>query len=93
MVLIYINQNVSYEILEGFCDGNTMCFSTDHFSNYSVLYVDKTFDDISNHWGKEAIEALASREIVNGVGNDLFNPDGNISRAEVAQMLWNLINQ
>ncbi len=82
MVAIYLANDGSYEILEGVYDGEKLIFKTNHLSNYSIVYADKTFDDVNTHWGKEAIEALASREVVNGVGNDLFNPDGEITRAE-----------
>jgi hypothetical protein len=43
-----------------------------------------TFDDVKNHANKTAIEALAAREVINGKGNNKFDPNGNVTRAEFA---------
>ncbi|MBP5166596.1 MAG: S-layer homology domain-containing protein [Oscillospiraceae bacterium] len=43
-----------------------------------------TFSDIKNHSNKTAIEALASRGIINGMGDGSFAPDANMSRAQFA---------
>lgn len=45
---------------------------------------EKTFDDIANNSAKEYIEALASREIINGKSDTLFEPDSSMTRAEFA---------
>ena len=37
--------------------------------------------------GQTYIEALAAREIVNGVGNGCFEPNRSVTRAEFAKML------
>jgi len=46
-----------------------------------------TFNDIKNHWAKEAIEYMASRGIISGVGNNMFEPDRAITRAEFAAVV------
>lgn len=46
-----------------------------------------TFADIEGHWAQMAIEKLAARQILNGVGGDLFAPRQPVSRAEFAAML------
>ena len=43
-----------------------------------------TFTDIKSHANKAAIEALASRGIINGMGNGTFAPDSNMTRAQFA---------
>lgn len=50
-----------------------------------------TFDDIGSHWAKEAIEELAQKKIVNGIGNN-FAPDNNVTRAEFTAMLVKAID-
>lgn len=46
------------------------------------------FDDLgSSEWAREAIEALASNGIVNGKGNNKFDPDGKVTRAEFTKMI------
>lgn len=49
--------------------------------------VTSMFDDTLNHWAKDYIDRLASDGIVNGTGERIFEPDGNITRAQFAQML------
>ncbi|WMT42013.1 S-layer homology domain-containing protein [Paenibacillus sp. D2_2] len=46
-----------------------------------------TFADIEGHWAQADIEKLAIRQILNGVGADLFAPGQPVSRAEFAAML------
>ena len=41
-----------------------------------------TFSDIKNHANKAAIEELASRGIINGMGDGKFEPDSEISVAD-----------
>lgn len=40
------------------------------------------FKDVSNHWGKEYIAKLSYLRIVNGCGNDMFLPNGNVTIAQ-----------
>ncbi len=46
-----------------------------------------TFTDIQEHWGKEAVEYLANRGIINGYGDGTYLPDWGITRAEIAKLL------
>ncbi|MBE7046808.1 MAG: hypothetical protein E7396_05265 [Ruminococcaceae bacterium] len=61
-------------------------------NDYSVL--DK-FDDGSDvsSWAKEFVSALVSNGYVNGYGNGLILPKNNITRAEFAQLLYNIFKQ
>ena len=43
-----------------------------------------TFSDVKSHANKAAIEALAARKIINGMGDGTFAPDKNMTRAEFA---------
>jgi len=47
----------------------------------------KTFKDISGHKHKNAIEALAEREIINGKTENTFEPDSTMTRAEFATII------
>ena len=42
----------------------------------------KSFADTENHWGKDYILPLAELGIINGKGEGVFAPDGQITRAE-----------
>ena len=46
-----------------------------------------TFSDIKNHANKAAIEALASRGIINGMGAGKFQPNKTMTRAEFAAIV------
>jgi len=46
------------------------------------------FDDIDSvEWARESIEALASNGIVNGKGNNKFDPEGVVTRSEFTKMI------
>ena len=46
-----------------------------------------TFSDVKNHANKAAIEALASRGIINGMGAGKFQPNKTMTRAEFAAIV------
>ena len=92
-VAVYINEDGEVEVLrESLFNGNSISFSTKHLSHYSVMYIDKTFEDSTDHWAKEAIEALASRSITNGTSETTFSPDKTISRAEFVTLITTYFN-
>lgn len=62
-------------------------FTTKHLSDYGVVYMASDFDDIQNHWAREAIEALAAREIIKGVNKHEFRPEDPISRADLVTLM------
>ena len=53
-------------------------------SIYSVIYIPKAFKDVEKHWAREAVNDMASRLVVSGVGEERFEPDREITRAEFA---------
>lgn len=50
----------------------------------AVTDPDRTFSDTSTHANGQAIEALASRGIISGMGDETFEPDKTMTRAEFA---------
>ena len=47
-----------------------------------------SFSDLTDcEWAREAVEALAARNIVSGRGNGLFDPGANITRAEFVKIV------
>ena len=55
-----------------------------------ITQIGKTFDDISGanaHTNQPAIEALASRGIIDGMGNGLFAPEETMTRAQFAAIV------
>ncbi|MBQ1264489.1 MAG: S-layer homology domain-containing protein [Oscillospiraceae bacterium] len=53
---------------------------------------DVTFSDIADHSSKTAIEALASRGIINGIGGSKFAPDDTMTRAQFAAIVVRSLN-
>ena len=50
----------------------------------------KKFTDVpDNHWGKDAINYCVEKGYMKGIGEDLFAPDKALTRAEIAQILYN----
>ncbi len=45
------------------------------------------FDDTKDHWARTYIGSLAGRGIVDGMGNNLFEPEGTLTRAQFLAML------
>jgi len=47
----------------------------------------QTFDDIQGHWAQHDIELMASMGVAKGVGDNKFNPNGSVTRAEFVALL------
>jgi hypothetical protein len=63
-------------------------FTTTHFSQYAVAFVNKTFEDTAGYsWAIKEIGVMAAKGIVNGTTEHLFSPGLNITRAEFTAML------
>ncbi|CAK4843060.1 unnamed protein product [Aphanomyces euteiches] len=56
-------------------------------STYSVVWHPLDFEDVANHWAKNAVNDMGSRMVVSGIGNEIFSPDQDITRAEFAAIL------
>jgi hypothetical protein len=56
-------------------------------STYSVIWNPKTFSDVENHWAKDAANDMGSRLVINGIDENTFAPDREITRAEYAAIV------
>jgi hypothetical protein len=56
-------------------------------STYSVVWHPLEFKDVASHWAKDAVNDMGSRMVVDGIGDGLFNPDQDITRAEFAAIM------
>lgn len=56
-------------------------------SVYSIIYNPVEFSDVENHWAENSINNMGSRLVVNGVGNNNYDPDRGITRAEFAAVM------
>ncbi|ULO08596.1 glycosyl hydrolase 53 family protein [Paenibacillus sp. 19GGS1-52] len=63
-------------------------FSPKHFSKYAASYAKVSYKDMTHAaWAADSIAALSARGIVQGVGNDSFNPGGSVTRTAFISML------
>ncbi|NOU94656.1 DUF1080 domain-containing protein [Paenibacillus sp. LMG 31456] len=56
-------------------------------SVYSVVENNKSFVDMTNHWAKADVELLANKLVIDGVSDNRFDGERNITRAEFAVLL------
>lgn len=56
-------------------------------STYSLIYNQKTFTDVREHWAQDSVEDMASRLVVTGTDDTHFNPNASITRAEFAAIV------
>ncbi len=56
-----------------------------------TAFAANSYTDIDGHWAEEDIERWSDAGIVNGVAPGIFNPEGNMTRAEAAQVFTNLL--
>ena len=90
ITVFYINDNGELENVVGSYDEatGTVIFTVDHFSNYIIRMNKVAFSDLGSvGWAKDYIEVMASKGIVGGIGNGLFKPSANITRAEFIAMI------
>lgn len=96
IVIYYVSDNGQLELVKNAKYNpatGTVKFSPKHFSTYFPAYVHKSFTDLGEAaWARQYIEALAAREAVNGVGNNTFQPNGQLTRAQFITMLVQLFD-
>ena len=56
-------------------------------SVYALIHNKATFNDIAGRWSQGAIENLASRKILTGLGDGTFAPARSVTRAEFSAMI------
>lgn len=56
-------------------------------SVYTIVENEKSFADVANHWAKDDVNLLASKLIVNGMGENTYAPEGQVTRAQFAAII------
>ncbi|TDQ40391.1 S-layer homology domain-containing protein [Aureibacillus halotolerans] len=54
---------------------------------FAVVSREVALNDIAGHWSEAAVQDMANRGIISGIGKDQFEPNRNITRAEFASIL------
>lgn len=73
-----------------YCPHRTLELGWDRFIRKVENYM-ASFKDIQGHWAEKHIEKLKNAGIVNGHADGTFRPDEQITRAEAAVMMANIL--
>ncbi|HCF48906.1 MAG TPA: hypothetical protein DER60_01405 [Syntrophomonas sp.] len=92
MAYRYNETSQTWEYLGGEYDAasQSIGLDTSHFSKYALLLSTASFDDINGHWAQKIIEFMAANGYVSGMGNGMFLPDAQITRAEFVTIVTRL---
>lgn len=91
MVAVIVHPDGTEEIVKGSVvteTGVALCAEGD--VRLKIIDNAKRFNDMADHWAKDAVEFASSRELFNGVGNDAFGPDRSMTRGMVSTVLARL---
>ena len=91
MVAVIVHPDSTEEIARGSVVTETgVALRAEGDVRLKVIDNAKRFNDMANHWAKDAVEFASSRELFNGVGNDAFGPDLSMTRGMVSTVLARL---
>ncbi len=86
--LPYYLGSAGQKMFIGFSTSERYIESTGKTINYAEN--PKSFTDISSHWAKDYIDFVTERELFNGTGENVFNPNGGMTRAMFATVIGRL---
>jgi hypothetical protein len=67
---------------------NTITVPFDKFGYYQVMYMDRSYDDVTTHgYARDAMDVLYTKGIMNGKSDYTFSTTESITRAEFAEAL------
>jgi hypothetical protein len=86
-----LDENGKVKNMKGSYDAElgTVSFITNNTGKYFIKVNPVEFNDINGKyaWAKNQIQSLASKEIIEGEQKNIFNPSGNITRAQFVKMV------
>ena len=91
MVAVIVHPDGTEEIVKGSIVTETgVALRAEGDVRLKIIDNAKSFNDMADHWAKDAVEFASSRELFNGVGNDAFGPDRSMTRGMVSTVLARL---
>lgn len=91
MVAVIVHPDGTEEIVKGSVVTETgIALRAEGNVRLKIIDNAKRFNDMADHWAKDAVEFASSRELFNGVGNDAFGPDLSMTRGMVSTVLARL---
>ncbi len=91
IVSVYDEESGAWEPVASKIVDGVAVFEAPHFSKYAVVKSNVKFDDITGHWAQETIEKMTANKITAGRTASAFEPDAEITRAEFAAYLVNMV--
>ena len=95
ITVLYLADDGTVKNMSGKYDPDTgmVVFETIHFSKYIIKSIKVTFSDIKpNFWAASYIESMAAKGIISGRPTGIYDPQGNVTRAEFAKMVTVAMN-
>ena len=91
MVAVIVHPDGTEEIVRGSVVTETgVALRAEGDVRLKIIDNAKRFNDMADHWAKDAVEFASSRELFNGVCNDAFGPDLSMTRGMVSTVLARL---
>ena len=91
MVAVIVHPDGTEEIVRGSVVTETgVALRAEGDVRLKIIDNAKRFNDMADHWAKDAVEFASSRKLFNGVGNDAFGPDRSMTRGMVSTVLARL---
>lgn len=91
MVAVIVHPDGTEEIVRGSVVTETgIALRAEGDVRLKIIDNAKRFNDMADHWAKDAVEFASSRELFDGVGNDAFGPDLSMTRGMVSTVLARL---
>ena len=91
MVAVIVHPDGTEEIVRGSVVTETgIALRAEGDVRLKIIDNAKSFNDMADHWAKDAVEFASSRELFNGVGNGAFGPDRSMTRGMVSTVLARL---
>ncbi|WP_082865798.1 S-layer homology domain-containing protein [Paenibacillus crassostreae] len=86
--IYYIADDGSLKYAGGTYASDMITAEVSHFSMYSILNYDKSFNDVNaSYWAHDVIKKMAAKQIVLGVSDTAFAPKQNVTRAEFVSII------
>ncbi|MBQ1252383.1 MAG: S-layer homology domain-containing protein [Firmicutes bacterium] len=87
-VAVLDGKNAPVGISGYFPDANLVRWQLSGCGTYSVAVRDTSFSDVpDSHWANIYVEYLASKGVINGMGNGTFAPEAPLTRAQFVTLL------
>jgi hypothetical protein len=87
VAIYWVDGPAGPQAIPGVAGSGTVTADLHHFSTYAPIAVTSAFADTGGSWAAGDIATAAAQGLVEGVGDGLFEPDGVVTRAQLAQLL------